>query len=196
MKFASACEFQLKNLVVRIAIILKVNRLAFTKPEHRPEHDTEQYEADRIGRLLTESVGKIVEDDDVHHELCNDENPVDRRRPTEHPRADQHNEIRHEKCLVLLTAADSLAELVVGEDGDEGVPTRHAELGIHLPLADKCHDRDGEQQEQCKERRTEQGRLTLPIVETRGFSVLRGLPSGTVTVPSGLTSSPRAFRRL
>lgn len=38
--------------------------------------------------------------------------------------------------------------------------------------------------------------LTLPIVETRGFSVLRGLPSGTVTVPSGLTSSPRAFRRL
>lgn len=41
-----------------------------------------------------------------------------------------------------------------------------------------------------------QAKLTLPIVETRGFSVLRGLPSGTVTVPSGLTSSPRAFRRL
>ena len=97
MKFANACEFQLKHLVARIAIILSVYRHAFAEPEHRPEHDTEQYEADRIGGLLTESVGKIVEDDDVHHELCNDENPVDRRRPTEHPRADQHNEIRHEE---------------------------------------------------------------------------------------------------
>lgn len=110
---------------------------------------------------VTESVGKIVEDDDVHHELCNDENPVDRRRPTEHPRADQHNEIRHEECLVLLTAADSLAELVVGEDGDEGVPTRHAELGIHLPLADKCHDRDAQQQDKRIEKRTEQGGIGM-----------------------------------
>lgn len=74
-------------------------------------------------------------------------------------------------CLVLLTAADSLAELVVGEDGDEGVPTRHAELCIHLPLADKRHDRDAEQHDQRSERRTEQGRvnihyLNLPIVHT------------------------------
>lgn len=171
MKFANACEFQLKHLVARIAIILSVYRHAFAEPEHRPEHDTEQYEADRIGGLLTESVGKIVEDDDVHHELCNDENPVDRRRPTEHPRADQHNEIRHEECLVLLATTDSLAELVVGEDGDEGVPAGHAELGIHLPLADKRHDRDAEQHDQRNERRTEQGRvnihyLNLPIVHT------------------------------
>ena len=161
MKFASTCEFQLKHLVARIAIILSVYRLAFAEPEHRPEHDTEQNETDRIGGLLTESAGKIIEDDDVHHELCNDENPVDRRRPTEHPRADQHNEICHEECLVLLTAADSLAELVVGEDGDEGVPAGHAELCIHLPLADKGHDCDGEQQKERKEKRTEQGGIGI-----------------------------------
>ena len=51
------------------------------------------------------------------------------------------------------------------------VPAWHAELDIHLPLTDKSHERDGEQQEQCKERRTEQGRvgihyLNLPIVHT------------------------------
>ena len=62
-------------------------------------------------------------------------------------------------------------KLVVGEDGDEGVPTRHSELGIHLPLADKRHNRDAEQHDQRNERRTEQGRvnihyLNLPIVHT------------------------------
>lgn len=131
---------------------------------------------------LDEYLDEVVKEDDDRRELCDGE--------------ERNDEIRHEKRLVLLVATNILIKLAVGKDGNERVPTRHAELGIHLPLADKCHDRDGQQQDKRKEKRTEQGRLTLPIVETRGFSVLRGLPSGTVTVPSGLTSSPRAFRRL
>ena len=117
---------------------------------------------------LDEYLDEVVKEDDDRRELCDGE--------------ERNDEIRHDKRLVLLVATNMLIKLAVGKDGNEGVPTRHAELGIHLPLADKGHDRDGEQQEQCKERRTEQGRLTLPIVETRGFSVLRGLPSGTDTV--------------
>ena len=37
--------------------------------------------------------------------------------------------------------------------------TSDAELDIHLPLTDKSHERDGEQQDQRKEKRTRQGRI-------------------------------------
>lgn len=44
-----------------------------------------------------------------------------------------------------------LIKLAVGKDGNERVPAWHAELDIHLPLTDKSHERDGEQQDQRKE---------------------------------------------
>ena len=106
---------------------------------------------------LDEYLDEVAKEDDDRRELCDGE--------------ERNDEIRHEKCLVFLVATNMLIKLAVGKDGDEGVPTRHAELGIHLPLADKRHNRDAEQHDQRNERRTEQGRvnihyLNLPIVHT------------------------------
>ena len=106
---------------------------------------------------LDEYLDEVVKEDDDRRELCDGE--------------ERNDEIRHDKRLVLLVATNMLIKLAVGKDGNERVPTRHAELGIHLPLADKRHNRDAEQHDQRNERRTEQGRvnihyLNLPIVHT------------------------------
>lgn len=96
---------------------------------------------------LDEYLDEVVKEDDDRRELCDGE--------------ERNDEIRHEKRLVFLVATNILIKLAVGKDGDEGVPTRHAELDIHLPLADKCHDRDAQQQDKRKEKRTEQGGIGM-----------------------------------
>lgn len=94
---------------------------------------------------LDEYLDEVVKEEDDHHELCDGE--------------ERNDEIRHEKCLVFLVATNMLIKLAVGKDGNERVPAWHAELDIHLPLTDKSHERDGEQQDQRKEKRTRQGRI-------------------------------------
>ena len=94
---------------------------------------------------LDEYLDEVVKEEDDHHELCGGE--------------ERNDEIRHEKCLVFLVATNMLIKLAVGKDGNERVPAWHAELDIHLPLTDKSHERDGEQQDQRKEKRTRQGRI-------------------------------------
>lgn len=94
---------------------------------------------------LDEYLDEVAKEDDDRRELCDGE--------------ERNDEIRHEKCLVFLVATNMLIKLAVGKDGNERVPAWHAELGIHLPLTDKSHERDGEQQDQRKEKRTRQGRI-------------------------------------
>ena len=94
---------------------------------------------------LDEYLDEVAKEDDDRRELCDGEQ--------------RNDEIRHEKCLVFLVATNMLIKLAVGKDGNERVPAWHAELGIHLPLTDKSHERDGEQQDQRKEKRTRQGRI-------------------------------------
>lgn len=94
---------------------------------------------------LDEYLDEVVKEDDDRRELCDGE--------------ERNDEIRHGKRLVLLVGTNMLIKLAVGIDGNERVPAGHAELGIHLPLADKRHERDGEQQDQRKEKRTRQGRI-------------------------------------
>ena len=89
---------------------------------------------------LDENLDEVAKEDDDRRELCDGE--------------ERNDEIRHEKCLVFLVATNMLIKLAVGKDGNERVPAWHAELGIHLPLADKRHNRDAEQHDQRNERRT------------------------------------------
>lgn len=52
-----------------------------------------------------------------------------------------------------------LIHLAINEGHPKNMEQFKKLLDIHLPLTDKSHERDGEQQDQRKEKRTRQGRI-------------------------------------